>query len=249
MRKNPYLESGTLLLNEASVPFVVIRSAKRRRTIALKIDAKQGLIMLAPLRTAFKELKDMALNNAKWILKEYAAMEHSQKMVVEKKLVTGELLPYLGVHYPLYVHGVLHFPQACCLLNNQLHVRVPNGIPENKRRQLVSDKLIAWYRKQAEEIVQQRLQIWVNASGLQPVSWRITSALRRWGSCNAKNHICINWRLIFAPLDLVDYVIVHELCHIVHKNHSSAFWARVGRILPDYKRRRAELKTQVMHFA
>ncbi|HVV69000.1 MAG TPA: SprT family zinc-dependent metalloprotease [Gammaproteobacteria bacterium] len=249
MPKNLSVESGTLLLNQTIVPFVVIRSVKRKRTIGFKIDNQQGLVIQAPLRTSLKELKKMAQSQAKWILKEYAAMVHLEKTSAEKKLVTGELVPYLGKHYPLQVHGGLHRSETCCLADNQVHVRIPQGLPENKQRHWVLCRLSRWYREQAEVVVKQRLQVWVEVSGLKPSSWRITSAMRRWGSCSTENRICINWRLIFVSLELIDYVIVHELCHIAHKNHSRAFWARVEEILPDYRYREAELKQQVMHFA
>ncbi len=240
-------ETGLLLLNGKSIPFVVIRSGKRKRTIAFKIKPEQGLVILAPLRTSLKNLKEMAINNSKWIVNKYTQMEDAKENVAHKKLNTGEHLPYLGIDYPLIINGY-YYDRECCLINNELHIYVSKQLNEENRQKVVMTKLKSWYRRRAKEMVQQRLQLWSKTSGLQPEDWRITSALRRWGSCSAKNRICINWRLILVPLDLFDYVIVHELCHIKHKNHSSDFWALVERIMPDYKQKRAELKKQNMHF-
>jgi len=73
--------------------------------------------------------------------------------------------------------------------------------------------------------------------GVKPAKLKITNALKRWGSCSADNNICFSWRIILLPLELVDYIVVHELCHIVHKNHSNRFWKLVERVMPDYKQR------------
>ena len=78
--------------------------------------------------------------------------------------------------------------------------------------------------------------------GLRPTGIRITAARTRFGSCSGKNSLCFSWRLMEYPEEAVDYVVVHELAHIVHKNHGPDFWALVGQYMPDYKRRRALLK-------
>ena len=78
--------------------------------------------------------------------------------------------------------------------------------------------------------------------GVQPTGVRITSARTRFGSCSGKDSLCFSWRLMQYPEDAVDYVVVHELAHIVHKNHGPYFWALVGQYMPDYKRRRALLR-------
>lgn len=78
--------------------------------------------------------------------------------------------------------------------------------------------------------------------GLRPTGIRITSARTRFGSCSGKNSLCFSWRLMEYPEEAVDYVVVHELAHIVHKNHGPDFWALVGQYMPDYKRRRALLR-------
>lgn len=78
--------------------------------------------------------------------------------------------------------------------------------------------------------------------GLRPTGIRITSARTRFGSCSGKNSLCFSWRLMGYPEEAVDYVVVHELAHIVHKNHGPDFWALVGQYMPDYKRRRALLR-------
>ena len=94
----------------------------------------------------------------------------------------------------------------------------------------------------AKEYLPMRFDYWSGIMGLTPTGLKITSARTRFGSCSGKNSICFSWRLMEYPEEAVDYVVVHELAHIVHKNHGPDFWALVGQYMPDYKRRRALLR-------
>lgn len=97
-------------------------------------------------------------------------------------------------------------------------------------------------REIAKQILPQRLAFWSEKTGLSYHGLTVTSAEKRFGSCNGKNHICLSLYLAEYPQELVDYVIVHELSHTVHHNHSAAFYALVERILPDWRERERELK-------
>lgn len=96
--------------------------------------------------------------------------------------------------------------------------------------------------RRAKEILPQRTAYWSQRMGLYPTQIRITSAQRRFGSCSSEGHICYSWRLMQYPPEAIDYVVVHELAHLKHMNHSPAFHALVAKYLPDHKARRALLK-------
>ncbi|MGE3623788.1 MAG: M48 family metallopeptidase, partial [Bdellovibrionales bacterium] len=98
-----------------------------------------------------------------------------------------------------------------------------------------------WYKKEARRVFTERTEFWSQITGLRPRSLTVGNPQRQWGSCSAANDIRLNWRLILAAPALLDYVIVHELCHIPHKNHSSRFWALVESFLPGCKALRREL--------
>ena len=101
---------------------------------------------------------------------------------------------------------------------------------------------IDWYKRQAKLNIPKRVRWYANIYHLNCRQIRITSASRRWGSCTTQGNINFTWKLILLPLKIVDYVVVHELAHLVHHNHSKIFWAEVGKMLPDYKERRRWLK-------
>ncbi len=118
----------------------------------------------------------------------------------------------------------------------------------SKQRQVASrpviklDNPVEWYRKQARQLITARVKHYADLLGLNVNKIRISNARKRWGSCSAKNNLSFTWRLILAPLEIIDYVVIHELMHIFEKNHSRRFWARVEEFYPDYRKIRKWLK-------
>ena len=99
-----------------------------------------------------------------------------------------------------------------------------------------------WYRKKADRIINDRVGIYIEKIGKKPQNVTVKEQKRRWGSCTAKGKLYFNWRIIMAPPGIIDYVVVHEMCHLAYLNHSKIFWQKVGSIFPDYKKRRKWLK-------
>ncbi len=97
-------------------------------------------------------------------------------------------------------------------------------------------------KEQAKIIISNRIKFFSTKYGFKYSKIRLSSAKTRWGSCSGEGAISINWNLIFAPLDIMDYVIIHELCHTIHHNHSDKFWNEVKKYIPNYKEKRAWLK-------
>ena len=97
-------------------------------------------------------------------------------------------------------------------------------------------------RRRAAEYIPQRVAVSAPLVGVTPTGIKITSAQKRFGSCSGRNSLCFSWRLMQYPPAAIDYVVVHELCHIRHHDHSAAFWAAVARVMPDYKQRQALLR-------
>jgi predicted metal-dependent hydrolase len=104
------------------------------------------------------------------------------------------------------------------------------------------EAFIDWYRQQARSVISERVQRYSSPSGIRYEKVKITNARKRWGSCSTKGNLCFSWRLAMAPLEVIDYVVVHELAHIEHRDHSRGFWEKVQTMLPDYKNRRKWLR-------
>ena len=116
------------------------------------------------------------------------------------------------------------------------------GLEEEKERELIKEMLTKWYKDSFGDIVRERIEKYSPELNVAPAKIFIKNQKTRWGSCSTKGNINLNWLLVMTPLEIIDYVIVHELSHLKVINHSQEFWTLVESILPDYKERRKWLK-------
>ena len=120
-----------------------------------------------------------------------------------------------------------------------LHVPAPAG---ERQAAEVREKVVAWLRRRAAERLPERVAAWRPKAGVPMPRVIVSDQRKRWGSCDRNGTIRLNWRIIQAPMRLVDYVVVHELVHLRHRGHGRDFWQAVGRVMPDYERRREDLR-------
>ncbi|NLN38785.1 MAG: M48 family metallopeptidase, partial [Smithella sp.] len=154
----------------------------------------------------------------------------------EKRYISGESFYYLGRPYPLEACYEPLDNQGVALRNECFFL----NCPENKSMRKFY--FIAWYKNKALHYISRRVEHYSRLLELKHGGIRITSAERRWGSCSESNRLAFSFRLIMAPPEVVDYVVVHELMHIRQKNHSSKFWDLVLEVLPDYRTHRLWLR-------
>ena len=210
----------------------IIRS--RRKTIALIIQRDGALVIPAPLRTPEKTIRELVEQKKGWITKKQTEMRKNRPATV-RQFAEGETFFLMGKSYPLKIvkrqRASLTFEQGTFLL-------------AEKFRSLAREAFTRWYKQTAAILFSARIEILAKKHNLQPAKIRITSARTRWGSCSSTGTISLTWRLVMAPPEIIDYVIVHELAHLKVKNHSKSFWAAVALLLPDYKTHIAWLKKQ-----
>ena len=144
----------------------------------------------------------------------------------------GEIFWFLGRPYPLRISD-----DAEAGIRRTDRLRVSRTIKPDVRRGIQR-----WYMAEAAKEIHSRCMWFSMMTGYSPTSVRITDARQRWGSCNHRGGLNFSWRLIQAPLEIVDYVIVHELVHLRQPDHSRKFWAKVEALMPDYERRRKWLR-------
>ena len=123
-----------------------------------------------------------------------------------------------------------------------IEVRLKAGARIMAERPSYTDRERAEGRKQAAEAIKARCRYYAPVMGVSYGTVTIREQKTRWGSCSTKGNLNFNWKLVLMPPEILDYVVVHELAHRIQMNHSAAFWAEVGKILPDYKERRQWLK-------
>lgn len=202
----------------------IIRSG--RKSVALVVTSDARLVVRAPYRTPVRYIEDLVRKKKKWVLEKQQAAILRNEIRKAKRIAEGEEFPYLGGQYRLEIRA------------GKPLVEVQPGklVLQIKADGDAASVLEAWYRRQARRILTNRTAFYSELTGLRPKSLSITGARRRWGSCGPRNTLNFTWRLVMAPLEIIDYVVVHELAHIEFKNHSANFWNRVASILPEYKK-------------
>jgi predicted metal-dependent hydrolase len=205
----------------------------RRKTFALIIETDGSLTVRAPLRASRPQIERLVQEKSGWIQAKQDWVKSHPPAPGPKTYTEGELFYYLGEPVPLAIVPT-HSPA----------LRLEGGRFLLARRSLpkAPEVFSAWYRRQARQVIGERVAARAAEHGLVYAGLRITSAQRRWGSCGPKGTLNFPWRLVMAPPPVIEYVIVHELAHLEIRNHSRRFWERVAQMDPDYKKQVAWLK-------
>jgi predicted metal-dependent hydrolase len=222
---------GEFLLHDEVVDYQWVRN-RRRKHIHLVIDERHGLQVRTPWRTQIDDVKALLAAQRVWITT--ALLAHRERLSARVALQDGSRLPYLDQQLELRL-GIGHRGRVA-RRGDQLVVN-QQGDDEKKLRALLE----RWYREEALVALGDRLNVLAAKYDLRPSGLTIRAQRRRWGSCNSRGHINLNWRLMLMSTELVDYIIVHELCHLRHMNHSLDFWNLVERCMPDFQGRMARV--------
>ena len=210
--------------------YTLVRS--NRRSVAIYIRGG-GLEVRAPLKAPISEIDRFIASKEKWITEKLASSNEQAKARAGFKLGFGSLIPYRGKRYPIEARegGRAGFDGACFFM------------PPYVRPVQMKDVCVKTYRLLAKiRLGARALECAALMSSQPPAAIKITGARTRWGSCSSKKTVNFSWRLILAPDEIVDYVVIHELAHLSELNHSAKFWNIVEAALPDYRDRKKLLR-------
>ena len=202
-------------------PHKIIKS--KRRTLSLSINENAELIVRAPNQISNKRIEEFIIEKSKWINKNKNLM---QSRINEMNDSDSDYL-FLGNIYPLI--KVNENP-------NKIDFNGTEFITSIENQDTFKASLKSWYKIKFKEIAIPRLNYFSDKYNLKINQVRFKNQKTLWGSCSSKNNINLNYLLVMAPMLVIDYVIIHELVHTVHKNHSENFWNAVEAIMPDYKK-------------
>ena len=202
----------------------------KRRTIAIIVTRDAQLIVRAPFGIKDKIIDDFVSRKSKWIIKKLEDARRKCRNIIPKRFANGECFLYLGKSYPFKI-----------VESNRIGLNESLEFP-GKWLAHAGIYLKEWYKSQLLKTITERVCVYSEMTGLKHRSVKITSAKKRFGSCSPNGSLNFSWRLMMAPLNIIDYVVVHELVHIEVKNHSKKFWNKVRIILPDYKQSEKWLK-------
>jgi predicted metal-dependent hydrolase len=238
-----YFISKRLLLNckithkQTEISYTLVLSNRRSTTIQVHRD--RSVRVLAPRHSSKRSIEKIVSERADWILKkqkQFSAMPSCS--MKELEFTTGESLFFLGNDYPLQIATGRTGVE---LINGNLCLSAPKSSSREQRRKILQK----WYRQQSEQIFAERILLCmqtVKQIGIKKApEWKARVLKRSWGSCSGKGRLNLNIELVSAPLPCIDYVILHELCHLKEHNHSPRFYKLIDKVCPDWKLLRKEL--------
>jgi predicted metal-dependent hydrolase len=217
---------------------VEVRRSARRRTACLEVRCGRVRVCV-PAATDPAWVEWFVRSRSAWIA-EKLSLHAARPVPTTRHYVSGESYPFLGADVSLKLESA---PRRHIELQRGV-LRL--GVPRRVRNEpaYVQRALVEWYRERALTLLTTKTASFGERVGKSPRSVTVRSFRRRWGSCSACGDIQFNWLVVAAPEPVVDYVVVHELCHLHHLDHSQAFWREVGRVLPDYRERRRWLREE-----
>ncbi|WP_246943765.1 M48 family metallopeptidase [Bacillus pinisoli] len=210
---------------------------KNRGTIGISIDGYGNIEVLAPKKTPNHRVIEVL--EANWDLIQNKVMEIEERLngPQEKVYENDENFLYLGKTYPIKITQDSSTPKDRVEFQvESLHIYVRQLDDET-----IKQALKKFYYQQCKALVEERISFHQPNFKSKPRSVRIIDSTTKWGTCDSNLQLTFNWKLAMAPLEVIDYVVVHEMCHMVHLNHDRSFWRLVGKIMPDYKEKEAWL--------
>lgn len=222
------------------IEFSVTR--RKRKTICIKVNEGGEVIVSAPLRISKEYILLVVSNRVQWIVEKQKEIRLRSLSKINREFVEGSTLAYLGKEYPISIVFEENRKKIIVEFNDKFEIYTNTMDDEQLRMALEK-----WYRSETLKIVTKRINYYSSHFKDKVTDIKVKEQKRRWASCTGKNAILFNWRISMARADVIDYVVVHEMCHMDHRNHSKYFWNRVAEIMPQYKEKHEWLKVNGMN--
>lgn len=219
-------------LHIANLDFEV-RRGPRRKTLGLTVDRAGELVVHAPKSASEEELRKWVDRKLLWVHRKLALKQDLNSAARPPEFVSGESFFYLGKSYRL---RVTDGGEAPLQFNGEWFVL------RRSERDQAAQHFRRWYLANGTPWLTNRVATWESRVSAQPVRVRVCDLGYHWGSCGKKGSLNFNWRLLQLPVRLIDYIVVHELVHLLEHNHTREYWKIMDRALPDWKNRKRGLE-------
>lgn len=221
-----------------------IRNSPKKKDVTIVVDWNKGVSVVVPENIDQAYIDAVLRRKAAWILRRLAEFREIKPVSTHHEFISGEKIPYLGRQYRLKVVAEDNASDVTLTFQNGRFIAIaPKSSSPLWRQERIQQTFRDWYIRHGAIKVQQRTTLYAPRLGLTPPSKIVIKDQQtRWGSCTKNGIININWRILMAPMRIVDYVIVHELAHMIHADHSADFWSVVSSVMPDYDERKEWLR-------
>jgi predicted metal-dependent hydrolase len=218
----------------------------KRKTIGIKISPQEGVILAVPIRCTDATIQHVLNKKASWIIKKKNMLQDRSNMLKDREFINGEKLKLLGDDIDFnIIRG--DFQKCSARFDTKgFTIYINNLATAEEQKDAIKTSLNKLYREIAKKLFLDRTNYYSQILKLYPERIVIKEQKTVWGSCSSKNNINYNWRVIMAPITIVDYIVVHELCHLKYANHSKEYWQLVENIIPEYRIYRDWLKENGM---
>ncbi|MFL0194914.1 M48 family metallopeptidase [Clostridium sp. WILCCON 0269] len=221
-----------------SLKYTILR--KNRKNISIKIDKKGKVIIIAPNEISYKAIEEVVKSKMPWILKGLQTIKEKMESTEFKGIQEGKKILWMGTpldieKYPLNI-------QKCYvkIFKDRFVIYGFKTLLEDEEN--ITITIHKFYREKAKVIFKHRVDVYSKKINVCPRKISIRCQKTIWGSCYSSGNINFNYKLLMAPIEIIDYIVVHELCHLVHMNHSKDYWKLVEYIIPDYINKKNWLK-------
>ncbi len=219
---------------EGEIEYLLKRSISRR-TLTILIDHRATVSIYAPHLASLSHIEKFIREKAEWIFKKLKEVKAKSQKLSQQKFEDGQEFLFLGKKYRLLVEAQDHQRGRITFDGQHWRVALSNSSSSEERAGKIREHLIEWYRREAEEFLGGRVLYYARILKVEPQKIVVRTQKRLWGSCHHQTRaIHLNWQIILSPPEVIDYVIVHELCHLIVPNHSQRFWKKVSAIMPNF---------------
>ncbi|MEO9276138.1 SprT family zinc-dependent metalloprotease [Marinomonas sp. 5E14-1] len=245
-------EHGVFTYGNDTIYYDVIRKTKPTentkkpaRKVIIKVHPDQRVVATVPHDASDDAIQDAMHKRARWIWQSIDEFAKQKDTVLVKRYVSGETQFYLGKRYVLKIINDAEQVPNVKLSRGKLNVTLKHEVSSDTDDRLVKIKPLIdkWYQRKAKAIFHERLaELLSKATWVTGIpSFRVMAMKKQWGSCSTKGNLMLNPHLVKAPKECIDYVILHELCHIAEHNHSERFWRLLTQVMPNWKEVKAKL--------
>ena len=211
------------------VPDYIERS--KRKTLSLTVLKNGNVIVKAPITMKDEIINRFVEEKQSWLQEKLSSIKETQNKFED--IISGAKIMIYGNKYSVVKADIKSIQTS-----DKFELFVPNKYEGDKHKKAIQ----TWFKKLAKKVLAERLAFVENRIGLKSASLKIGDSRGRWGSCNSYGNIILNYRVVMLPPAIIDYVIVHELCHLLELNHSRRFWENVSKFLPNYELQRKNIK-------